>query len=265
MKSGSTKLFFLLTAVLSLTAWGQRNQPIAVAIAEFDEPILDLEADHLGHLYLVFNDKLIKTDEYGLEIARFSRPDLGIPAQVQVQDPMRVLLHYPEFNQLLLLDNRLNPIRPALSFFDIGMADVPFAALSDEHFLWLFDQGSDRLIKMDMRRMEIVFRTPPITQLLQEESRILGLRCNVRGIYLLVEKGLIEFDTMGNFVRRIPVDGAESFSLGRTNWWVADEEGLVRSSKKLKLALPKGAAWSGTDEQFFRTDGGTLYKLLFSP
>ena len=265
MKSGSTKLFLLLTAMLSLSAWGQRNQPIAVAIAVFDEPILDLEADHLGHLYLVFNDRLIKTDEYGLEIARFSRPDLGIPSQVQVQDPMRVLLHYPEFNQMLLLDNRLNPIRPALSFFDLGMADVPCAALTDEHFLWLFDQASDRLLKMDMRRMEIVFRTPPITQLLQEESRILGLRCNVRGVYLLLETGLVEFDTMGNFVRRIPVDAAESFSLGRTIWWVADQEGLVRSSTKLELELPKGAAWSGTDGQLFRADGGTLYKLLFSP
>jgi hypothetical protein len=265
MKSRSTELFLLLTAVLSLTLWGQRNQPMAAAIAVFDEPILDLEADHLGHLYLVLNDRLVKTDEHGLEIARFSRPDLGIPSQVQVQDPMRVLLHYPEFNQMLLLDNRLNAIQPALSFFDLGMADVPCAALTDEHFLWLFDQASDRLIKMDMRRTQIVFRTPPITQLLQEESRILGLRCNVRGVYLLVEKGLLEFDTMGNFVRRISVGGANSFSLGRTIWWVADQEGHLRSSTKIELELPKGAAWSGTDGQLYYADGGTLYKLLFSP
>ena len=191
MKSESTKLFLLLTAVLSLTAWGQRNQPMAVAIAVFDEPHPGSGSRSSGgHLYLVFNDRLVKTDEHGLEIARFSCPDLGIPSQVQVQDPMRVLLHYAEFNQMLLLDNRPTPIRPALSFFDLGMADVPCAALTDEHFLWLFDQASDRLIKMDMRRTQIVFRTPPITQLLQEESRILGLRCNVRGVYLLVEKGL---------------------------------------------------------------------------
>jgi hypothetical protein len=237
------RAFFILNLSFSILH-AQKEEAAEELLFKVNQAILDIEADHLGQLYLLYSDKLVKTDEDGNEISRFSRPDLGIPDHVQVYDPMRILLHYSAFNQIILLDNRLNPLTEAISFFNLGLVDVPSSALADENFVWAYDQVYDQLLKIDIRVPEVSFRTPPITQLIQKESTFIQLRSNVRGVVILVDKGVIEFDAMGNFSSFTSFDSGDDLHLIENGWILSTKGALHRKKKSKVLTIPFKSSWS---------------------
>lgn len=248
----------LAAFLLFQSLWAQQVEESQL-LFELKQPLIDLESDHLEQHYLLYADKLVKVDEDGEEIAQFSRPDLGTPDHIQVYDPLRILLHYSAFNQIILLDNRLNPLTEGTSLFELGLVDVPCSAMADENFIWVFDQVSDRLMKVDIRVPEISFRTPPLTQLIKQESSFILMRSNVRGVVVLVDKGVIEFDAMGNFSRFTPYEEADDLHLLDQGWIVSKDGELWKSGKKKISTMPTGSHWSvsaqsvifGKDKQVF--------------
>jgi hypothetical protein len=207
----------------------------------------------------------VKCDAQGNEIARFSRPDLGVPDRINVYDPMRILLHYTGFNQIVLLDNRLNPIMEPINLFELGLVDVPCVAIADENFLWLYDQASDRLIKLNMREMKITFRTPPITQLLGLENQPLRIRTNVRGLFILMEEGLAAFDAMGNFIGFTPLVGLNDIHLRKDDWLASKGLKLYSSKDQNRIPLPKCEHWTLDNENLIYSSDKRVFSIPLLP
>lgn len=249
------ELILLTSLSLSLTAQDK--------LFSLGEDLFDLEADHLGNLYLLHADQLIKTDQEGNEIARFSRPDLGMPEIINVYDPMRVLLHYPEFNQVVVLDNRLNLRFPPVELFSLGFVDVPCVALADENFLWLYDQVKDQLVKLDMRRMQIVFRTPPLTQLLERETEPLLMRSNVRGVFFLMKEGLARFDAMGNWMGFIPASDIDDLHIVDDAWTFSRKGQITRANGYTAQGMSVNSTmefihWTTDGQRVYLSDGKSI-------
>ena len=251
--------------MLMLRCLGVSAQPQeARLLFQTREEILDLEADHLGNLYLLHRDRLVKTDGSGQELARFSRPDLGVPDRINVYDPMRILLFYPGFNQLIILDNQLNPIVPPISLFDWGLVDVPCAAIADENNLWLYDQVADRLLKMDVRDGRQLFSTPPLTQLIGQENQPLRLRTNVRGLLVLMEEGIARFDAMGNFSVFSPLPHVpEDLHLRDQSYTLSMQQTIMTEEGQGLHHLEEQAHWTDDGERLYWTEGKAVWCKIY--
>lgn len=256
--------YWAILLVSLVGAWGDLKAQEAQLLFNVQETILDLEADHLGHLYVLHRDRLIKTDRSGQELARFSRPDLGIPDRINVYDPMRILLFYRNFNLLLVLDNQLNLITAPISLFDWGLVDVPCAALADENYLWLYDQVSDRLLKVDLRDGRSVFRSPPLTQLVGRENQPLRLRTNVRGLFVLLEEGVAVFDAMGNFSAFVPQTSPTDDLHLRAQGYLLSAAGVIQTAEGKEVQrLPPNAHWTDDGERLYWTEGRKIWWRSF--
>ncbi len=204
-----------------------------------------VEADIQNNIYVLRGGELSKYDAEGRRIARFSKPEYGIPDRIDVSDPLRVMLHYKLFQRLVWLDNRLNPLGQELATDLLGFADIGCAAPIDEWTLWLYDQTRDELIKYDLNRRNIRFRSPSITQLFERESKVFGIAAGVDRLILATDAGRLEFDRFGAVKSIDAASGLKKTVLQGGVLWFEESSVLYQSSaagaeKKLILNIPDG-------------------------
>src|SRR5688500_1993390 len=65
--------------------------------------------DPLGNIYLVKGAEVVKYNASGIRTARYSNLQLGDVATIDAMNPLKILLHYRDFQQLVFLDNQLSP------------------------------------------------------------------------------------------------------------------------------------------------------------
>src|SRR5438552_190098 len=65
-------------------------------------------ADNLGNFYTVREDELIKYLPNGKMFARYSNLKLGSISAIDVTNPLKILLYYRDFQQIIFLDNQLS-------------------------------------------------------------------------------------------------------------------------------------------------------------
>ncbi|GCD80277.1 hypothetical protein [Schleiferia thermophila] len=170
--------------------------------------------DNLGNVYLIYENEIKKIAPYpqsqGLTIS-FSEPPLGRVASVDAFNPMRILVRYQPFNQLILLDNKLNKIQQAFQLEDIGLMDVQLASMTTQNRIWLYDQVLDQVMLYNPRLESIEFSTQNLTQLLGQENTPVYLQSDATGLYIYApETGLMVFDVFGNFVKNVAVRNLKS-------------------------------------------------------
>lgn len=173
--------------------------------------------DNLGNVYLIYENEIKKIVPYpqfhGVTIS-FSDPPLGRIASVDAFNPMRILVRYQPFNQLILLDNKLNKIQQPLQLEDLGLMDVQLASMTTQNRIWLYDQVLDQVVLYNPRIESIEFSTQNLTQLLGQENTPVYLQSDASGLYVYApETGLMVFDVFGNFVKNIPIRNLKSVQI----------------------------------------------------
>ncbi len=183
---------------------------IAIAFAVFSTVFpLDAErfrVDDLGYIYGVRDYSLTLYDRNGRMRFVYSRMDLGAPAQLDVSDPLRPLLFYPETGTLVALDNTLSEQR-VLRLWDGGWGMPEWVASGVNQEFWVYDALNKEVIRIDdrMTRRAGTGYLPAVTG---HSPEIVGMA--ERHEQLIVADrayGLWIFDRFGTFVRGIPVQG----------------------------------------------------------
>ena len=62
-------------------------------------------SDPLGNIYIIQDNEISRYNRQYKNIARYSNAYLGQPASLDVSDPLRLLVFYKDYNQLLWLDH----------------------------------------------------------------------------------------------------------------------------------------------------------------
>ena len=105
--------------------------------------------DLLGNCYVVKeNNFLIKYNSLGDSVAQFNEVKKGKVTQIDATNPLRVLLYYADFNQIIILDNMLSK-KNVLKLNTIGIFNAPCIANSIDGNIWVYDQSSNNLLKLD--------------------------------------------------------------------------------------------------------------------
>ena len=179
-------------------------QPSAPRIISGDFQRFDV--DNLGNLYvLTRGHQLRKYSARGDSIGVFNDVvKYGRLRTMDISNPMRILLFYPDFGTILLLDRMLKPL-DAIDLRRSSMLQVSAAATSYDNQCWVYDEQEARLRKIDAQG-RVLLETPDLRMIMEELPTPVYMsdqQGNV-SIYDPV-RGLYRFDLYGAFQQRIPV------------------------------------------------------------
>lgn len=162
-----------------------------------------ISTDHVGNLYVVRNNNvLVKYNSNGDSLAIFNEVRKGRITHVDATNPLRVLLFFQDFGQVIVLDNMLSR-KNIIKLNSIGLFNVTAIAGSVDGNIWCYDADQGNLLKIDdkasirfQQSLRNMFdRTPSLSYMVEEE----------RVLYAVdTSSGIEKFDLYGYHMASFP-------------------------------------------------------------
>lgn len=172
-----------------------------------------ITTDNLGNLYIIKQNEIIKYNQSGDYFSRYSNKQLGSISYVDVTNPLKIVVLYRDFSQVLFLDNMLAETSSKIRLQDIQLEQTTLAGSSYNNGVWLYN-----LINFELRRLDQDFNQ---THQVLNINQIVGYDINPN--YLLEngsfvylnnpETGILVFDIFGSYYKTIPIKGLSSFQV----------------------------------------------------
>ncbi|MCB0640701.1 MAG: hypothetical protein KDC44_03640 [Phaeodactylibacter sp.] len=170
-----------------------------------------MATDRLQQLYLADSTYHIrKFDKQGRLLFDYSNRALGAPSRIDPFDPFEVVVFYPDFGTILVLDRTLNELY-RVNLQDFGYFGIEAVARASDKNIWLFQPLAFQLEKINSQG-EPLLQSRVLNEVLPAApSRIVE---KDQFVYLQVpEHGLFVFDTFGQFVLQIREPGSNEFQV----------------------------------------------------
>ena len=174
--------------------------------------IVAFAADNFDNIYLLNStDQLKKLNEKGDSVAVFNNiRKYGKVAQIDVSNPLRVLLYYKDFATLVILDRLLN-VRGMIDFRKQEIFQVQAVCLSYDNKIWLYDEFEHKLKKID-EDGKVLFATSDFRQLFDEAFSFTAISDQDGFLYLYDKnKGVYVFDYYGALKNIFSLTGYDNF------------------------------------------------------
>ncbi|KRP08477.1 MAG: hypothetical protein ABR95_02505 [Sphingobacteriales bacterium BACL12 MAG-120813-bin55] len=214
-----------------------KSQTIDTLLLELPVQSRFFTTDPLSNIYYI-NEKqeLIKYITESGRVFTYSNKQLGAPSWIDAANPMKVLALYPDFQTVVLLDSRMGQVAlfRLLATTD-GNSYLPVAACAqpEDDFFWIFDQLSQRLVKLDERGNKVA----------QSESflQMFDFTVNHPQLYyynqtLFLEDptiGLMVFDRFGSFLTVLDIQTAAYLQITREHFIYPADSNLVQLQRQL--------------------------------
>ncbi|NSW44749.1 MAG: hypothetical protein HPY79_02845 [Bacteroidales bacterium] len=165
-----------------------------------------IESNVLEQFYLINGSNLYMFSNDGVVVHSYSNKNIGEITQVDVSNPMRILLYYADFNQLHFLNNKLSPIASPILLDELGYTSVGGVCNSFQNGFWIYDSQKEQPILFSST-LELKYKGTTIT-LPDSVTSIPLLMCEEgKRLYLaFAGYGLYIFEQTGNLLRFIPID-----------------------------------------------------------
>ena len=184
--------------------------------------------DPQGAVYLIKKDVLEKYNSDGKLIKTYSNKNLGNISSVDASNPLRVILFYKDFQQIVFLDNTLSQNGSPLLLQNIGVEQASLACSSNNNGLWIFDSNNFELKRFD-GNLQKTASTGNIARMQNISLSVNYIIENNNMIFLNdLETGILTFDIFGTYRNTIPLKGLSSFQ-------VNEDFITYFSDKKLKV------------------------------
>ena len=120
--------------------------------------------DALGFGYFVGNNTISKITDG--ESVQYQNLSFGRIGRVDLLNPLNIVVHYPDFNAVVMLDNQLNEIR-TISFSDATNNNfnniiVAGTGNASQNRLWIYDNMSQQLGLYSYLSNDFKFLTQPL-------------------------------------------------------------------------------------------------------
>lgn len=174
--------------------------------------IIAFAADNFDNIYLLnSSDQIKKINGKGDSVAVFNNVRrYGKVAQIDVSNPLRVLLYYKDFSTVVVLD-RLLSIRTTIDFRKQDIFQVQAVCLSYDNQIWLYDEFEHKLKKID-ENGKLLFATSDFRQLFGEAFSFTSISDQDGFLYLYDKnKGVYVFDYYGALKNIFSLTGYDNF------------------------------------------------------
>ena len=224
--------------------------------------------DPLGNVYVIHGQNIQKFNNSLQKIADYSNVYLGNISFADISDPLRIMLYYSEFNQVVWLDNFFQELRSPVRLDDLGIDQAILLCSSNLGGFWVFDQLKNQLQYFDknLKKINESISLNPVTG----EMKPLAMIEKNRMVYLYFPgQGILTFDQFGTYSRTLPVFPDNYFQVTDKSIYYLQDSSFIRYNlttfKEEKLILPDTTALQAVQIQseylyIKKKDGVFIYK-----
>lgn len=184
----------ILFIVCSLNSLSQTNPTLKLIFEKkFSESIINFNVDNLGNIYTIsLNNQLKKRNNKGDSIGVFNDVKRnGKLHSIDATNPLKLLLYYKDFGEILILDRFLN-IRNEINLRTLNIFQASLVCQSYDNNIWIFDELENRIKKIDDQGkiifnsvdFRILFEEPPTPNYLIDKDGFLYIYDIKKGLYI---------------------------------------------------------------------------------
>lgn len=165
----------------------------------------DFTADNLENIYLLSStNQLKKLNSNGDSLAVFNDVKrYGTVSQIDVTNPLKILLYYKNFSTIVVLDRFLN-IRNTINLRKQNIFSVNCITTSYDNNIWLYDEQDYKLKKIDDDG-RLLLESSDFRMLFDSVPSAVQITDRNNFVYLYdTAKGFYSFDYYCSFKNRVP-------------------------------------------------------------
>jgi hypothetical protein len=171
------------------------------------------QSDNLGNIYTIREDELVKFLPAGKVSGRYSNLKLGKISSVDVTNPLKILLYYRDFQQIVFLDNQLSLNSESVSLEKLGYEQTDLVCASANNSFWIYNKQNNELIRFNEQSRKIS-STGNLRQLLNDDITPVFMVEHNGYLYLSSPaSGIYVFDIFGAFSKIISLKGLQRFQV----------------------------------------------------
>lgn len=169
--------------------------------------------DDFGNVYAVKEHELIKYLANGKLFTRYSNLKLGNITAVDATNPLKLLLYYHDFQQIVFLDNQLTINSEPISLETLGYEQTDLVCASANNSFWIYNKQNNELVRFNENSKKIA-ATGNLKQILQAELKPNFMK-EYNGLLFLnsPETGIFVFDIFGTFNKIIALKNLKRFDV----------------------------------------------------
>lgn len=227
-------------------------------------PLRDARAvstDEIGNIYIVFEDNsLVQYNDRGDSLTNFRNIQNGVLAHIDTRNPLKLLLFYPDFSKIIILDRMLS-LKNEIDLRQLNIFRVGAVGMAMDGNIWVYDLNNVQLLKID-ENLNKINKSDDLRSAIQSFPDPISLEEQDRKVYLLDSlKGIYVFDQFANFLNNIELFHVKQLQVYNASLVYISNDSLYNynpaTAASQSIPLPQ-------DEDFItaRIDRGKLY-LLF--
>ena len=203
-------IFFLIFTIVSCFCAPTFAQTKSIRI---DTTAISIYADNFDNIYLLTpKEEILKYTPDGKLKWRYSNNRFGKIQNIDVSDPLRIVLFYGDFQQVVVLNNNLSEIS-SYSFASNSNLLIAALASSNNNGFWAFDRTNNCLIKLSSNFTEAM-RSANLSQIFEKPIVPKKLVASDQFVYLQqIDNQILQFDQFGAFIKPLAIDSLSDFNI----------------------------------------------------
>lgn len=212
-------------------------------ISTYDTKAKSLAVDNFGNFYTMSDNKVLKFGPDGKYLYPYEEFRNGKIGMIDVTNPMKLMVYYPDFSTIVFLDRFLSPLNK-YNFFDLGYQNITAVASSVDGRLWFYDNVEFKLKKID-ETGKVYRESQPLNVLIEQAPNPTFIVEKDNQVYVNDSAiGIMVFDLFGSYAKTIPLKGLKRFQVLQGQ--IVYQDGLTVNSYNPLTFETKGFALPDT-------------------
>jgi hypothetical protein len=216
--------FMMMILLLSLKVNAQEYQ----FIAKIDTAAKIVNLDNLGNLFVVTpKNEVLKFNPQGKFLWNYTNKTFGEVSQIDVTDPLRVILYYEGYQQIVVLNNNLSEISK-FTFNQNPNQQITLVASANNNGFWVYDQLNRELRKLTNNFIDDL-KSGNIYQRNGFDMQANFMLTDDQYIYINdAKEGVRIFDRFGNFFKTAVVYPKNNFEVNDDEIYFMKDSALMK-------------------------------------
>ena len=199
--------------------------------------------DKFGNIYTASDKLLQKYDSAFHLLYSYSNLNTGKLQSIDAENPLKLLLFYPDFAKITILDSRLS-VQAEIDLRALQMLQPTAVCSSYNENLWIFDLQDFQLRRID-KNLSINNESGNLIQILGYTPHPNFMLESNNWLYVNNPKtGILVFDIYGTYYKTIPIEHIQSFRIfkDQLTYLKNNEIGIYHLKKftESKFPIPSG-------------------------
>jgi len=257
-------LFIIILFLYSVAFFGQFESEKHVSFeAE------SLKIDPLGNIY-TFNNKILrKYNDPQIDPISYSSTSYGHIFDIDVSDPLRILVFFKDFQKVVFLDQTLSPIGTPIDLFDMGFNQVAGICSSRQNGFWFYSLSENKLFHLN-DQSKIDYSSMQFDKVISDSANFISMQEKDGKVFIRFSQDeIIITDRFANFLEKIYFNKIKSFQPLGSNICVLGNNNFVfhdlQTNERKSMPIPQKTAveyfhWLGDRLFLFAEDTLKIYK-----